>query len=294
MPESFFAHSTPSQDRHDWEPLKLHLEAVASGAAQRAAKFAAAPLGRIAGLLHDLGKYTEEFQRRLGGSTERVDHAAPGAWIARDRYGLHIGKLLAFGIAGHHAGLADADTGGTAGSARTPLNDRLKNRGGVAEQALVAAIDDGLVIPNAPPMPNFRVRRALAGFQFALLGRMLFSCLVDADYVETERFYAAIEGRTPERDGFPSLHALALALERYLSELVRAASDTRVNRLRAEILTHVRGHADEPQGVFTLTVPTGGGKTLASLAFALDHAKRHRLDRVIFGRVGSWRGPGFE
>lgn len=283
MPKSFFAHSTPSQDRHNWEPLKLHLDAVASGTAQRAAKFGGASLGHIAGLLHDLGKYTEEFQRRLGGSTERVDHAAPGAWIARDRYRLHyIGKLLAFGIAGHHAGLADAETGGTAGSARTPLNDRLKNLGGVAEQTLVAAISDGLVIPNMPPMPDFQARKALAGFQFALLGRMLFSCLVDADYVETERFYAGVEGRAPDRDGFASLGALALALDRYLNELVEAASDTAVNRLRAEILAHVRSQADQPQGVFTLTVPTGGGKTLASLAFALDHAKRHRLDRVIF------------
>jgi CRISPR-associated endonuclease/helicase Cas3 len=111
---------------------------------------------------------------------------------------------------------------------------------------------------------------------------MLFSCLVDADYIETERFYARIEGQEPERDGFPPLNALAVALDRHLAEMVETVPDTPVNRLRAEILAHVRSQSDRAQGVFTLTVPTGGGKTLAALAFALDHARQYGLDRVIF------------
>jgi CRISPR-associated endonuclease/helicase Cas3 len=279
---TFYAHSLEDRPQAEWEPLKLHLQTVASEAGKRAAKFGAMELGHIAGLLHDLGKYTDEFQKRLAGSPKRVDHAAPGARIACDRYGQHIGKLLAFGIAGHHAGLSDANPGGALDLARTPLNDRLRNCGNVAEQALAAAVGDGLSIPNAPSVPSLRARKGFTGFQVCLLGRMLFSCLVDADYVETERFYASVEGRTPDRDSSPSLDALASALDGYLHELAGGSGDTPVNRLRGKILTHVRAMADQAQGVFTLTAPTGGGKTLASLAFALDHAKYHRLDRVIF------------
>src|SRR5216683_1424571 len=98
MPVRFFAHSTAAQDKRDWEPLRDHLQAVADGAAQRAQKFGAGPVAHIAGLLHDLGKYRDEFQRRLAGSTEAVDHSSPGGVVALDLYGPHVGKLVAFGI----------------------------------------------------------------------------------------------------------------------------------------------------------------------------------------------------
>src|SRR5262249_54498071 len=149
---------------------------------------------------------------------------------------------------------------------------------GTLKPVIAAAINDGLVIPAEPPNPDFQTSNGLKGFQFALLGRMLFSCLVDADYVETERFYASVENWKPERDGFPSLDVLSAALDQHLAAMAAAVPDTPVNRWRAEILAHVRTKAAEPHGVFTLTVPTGGGKTLASLAFAFDHAKRHGLD----------------
>jgi len=280
MPTRFFAHSTSSKDQHDWEPLKDHLQAVAHAAAERANKFGAGSVAYLAGLLHDLGKYRDEFQRRLIGSTEAVDHAAPGGVVAIDRFGPYIGKLLAFAITGHHTGLANATVGRDA--SRTPLGERLDKVRSSAKSVLEAAIHDGLSVPASPPAPNFRERQGVAGFQFAFLGRMLFSCLVDADYVETERFYAGIEGRKPEREGFPGLDVLADVLDKYLEGMVAAVPDTPVNRLRIEILSHVRSQSDRTPGIFTLTVPTGGGKTLASLAFALDHARHHGLNRVIF------------
>ncbi|MDT4837324.1 CRISPR-associated helicase Cas3 [compost metagenome] len=109
---------------------------------------------------------------------------------------------------------------------------------------------------------------------------MLFSCLVDADYLDTEAFYDCIQGRRSLREqSRPLLAELRAALDRHLAEF---KGDTPVNRLRGEILAGVRSKANEQPGLFSLTVPTGGGKTLASLAFALDHALTHGLRRVIY------------
>jgi CRISPR-associated endonuclease/helicase Cas3 len=114
---------------------------------------------------------------------------------------------------------------------------------------------------------------------------MLFSCLVDADFRDTEAFYAAVEARLIDRDwpALPTIIEKLLAdFEAHIAHKRSTAPETRVNRLRNEVLAHVRARASAPTGLFSLTVPTGGGKTLASLAFALYHAKRHDLDRIVY------------
>src|SRR5699024_6719958 len=108
----------------------------------------------------------------------------------------------------------------------------------------------------------------------------LFSCLVDADYRDTEDFYAKAEGRRVGRDPHVPLTGLKAKLDAHLADIRR--SDTGVNRLRADVLDHPCARDGEAPGLFSLTVPTGGGKTLTSLAFALDHAVRHGLDRVVY------------
>jgi len=118
----FFAHSTKTADKSDWQLLSDHLSCVGELAARNATPFGAAHLARPVGLLHDLGKYTNEFQKRLTGEFPKVDHATWGARIAREKYSL-LGLLMAYGIAGHHAGLAN----GKRGQARTALQDRLQN-----------------------------------------------------------------------------------------------------------------------------------------------------------------------
>ena len=127
-------------------------------------------------------------------------------------------------------------------------------------------------------------KRSVA-YRLAFFGRMLFSCLVDADFRDTEAFYCEAEGRSVDRQ-WPRLPDVAGDLiarfDAHMAELTAAAKATPVNALRAEILRHVRSRASDDQGLFTLTVPTGGGKTLASLAFALDHARRHSLDRIVY------------
>lgn len=274
----FFAHSTQRDDRSDWQPLAEHLQNVAMLAAERAAVFGASELARVEGLLHDLGKYSDEFQGRIAGDAIRVDHSTHGARLSEERFG-HIGTLLAYGIAGHHAGLANGSETGE----RTALRDRLK---GVGLPPLKDDWRREITLPKQLVPPRLSPHKERASFQFAFLARMLFSCLVDADYLDTEAFYGRVAALQLPDDRSrlralesPSLVALR---ERLDTRLAAFAVDSPVNRVRADILAHTRNAAQQVPGLFSLTVPTGGGKTLASLAFALDHAIRHGLRRVIF------------
>jgi CRISPR-associated endonuclease/helicase Cas3 len=254
--------------------LEDHLTAVGNLAADRASAFGAAECGRVAGLLHDLGKYTTAFQERLKGARIRVNHSSWGARIACERYGA-FGKLLAYGIAGHHAGLANGrDT-----AKRSCLKDRLDSD----LPDLLPDWQQEIILPEADslrPPGDFTRCGGRPQFQLAFFARMVFSCLVDADFMDTEAFYKQIEGGSNLRNGsVPQLESLRDALDRFLAQFV---ADKPVNVLRTEVLHHVRSHAEWTPGLFSLTVPTGGGKTLASLAFALDHAIRYGLRRVIY------------
>ncbi|WP_458072165.1 CRISPR-associated endonuclease Cas3'' [Rhodanobacter sp. BL-MT-08] len=273
----FFAHSTEREDKGDWQSLQEHLLSVGELAASRAAWFGAGPLARIAGLLHDLGKYTREFQMRLCGQFSRLDHATWGARIACQRYGA-LGRLLAYGIAGHHAGLADGAF--TDSLKRSPLKQRLETS---PEYELLPQWEREIALPamsELSPPAGFTRLPDRWGFQQAMLGRMLFSCLVDSDFIDTENFYRALQGKRSARTAKrPTLEALRAQLDRHLAGFSREGT---VNVLRGKILGHVREQAALDPGLFSLTVPTGGGKTLASLAFALDHAISHGLRRVIF------------
>jgi CRISPR-associated endonuclease/helicase Cas3 len=273
---AFFAHSTDDSDKSNWQPLREHLTSVGELAAGYADWFGAALLARLAGLLHDLGKYTHEFQLRLSGDHGRMDHATWGARIACGRYE-KLGHLIAYGIAGHHAGLANGAENGE----RTALRERLR---GADLPLLLDQWQKEIDLPDKVSLPPaFKAHsRERSSFQFAFLARMLFSCLVDADYLDTEAFYDRVEGKDRalvRKAPAPTLEALRNQLDTYLTQF---RADSSVNQVRAEILNHVRQQAEQVPGLFSLTVPTGGGKTLASLAFALDHAIRHGLRRVIF------------
>jgi CRISPR-associated endonuclease/helicase Cas3 len=282
----FFAHSTQQDDQHDWQRLRDHLIAVGELAAQNAAHFGfdAQALARLQGQLHDLGKYTREFQQRLHGGAP-VDHATWGARMAVQRYGDKLGMLLGYGIAGHHAGLPN----GKNGASHTALKDRLDDE---QRPKLLPDWEKELSLPATLPLPvGFRTSKEQYMFQAMLLVRMLFSCLVDADHVDTNEFYHRVE---PEKNRLSRSDRKLPTLEQLRERLdVKLASFDAGNKIlqpgekmladkRAEILTHVRNQATQPPGLFSLTVPTGGGKTLASLAFALDHAIAHGLRRVIY------------
>lgn len=279
-----FAHSTDKPDRSDWQPLVEHLDGVGQIALRLAEKFRAGKAAYLAGLFHDLGKYSTAFQlyiQKRGGS---VDHSTAGARevldIARTAKTIDrvMAQLVAYAIAGHHAGLPDGQL--WPGNLKARVADKSVEKLDPIWREQVAGAIDGLFPPGLRLLPD----KAGAAFQIALLGRMIFSCLVDADRLNTEYFYANLQNRVVDRE-WPELPAtvarLGHAFDAYMAEKQAKAPDTPVNRLRAEILTHVRGKAAMPRGVFTLTVPTGGGKTLASLAFALDHARHHEMQRIV-------------
>ena len=269
----YFAHSGDSPTRDDWHALADHLEGTGARAAKFLESAGSSDFGRAAGLLHDLGKYTQAFQRRLAGDPRSVDHSTAGAKVAIERYGRLAGKMLAFCIAGHHAGLADGS--GEQGSS-------LKQRLGKEIPQLDPVWRDEIIL-NDLSMPRIAPRsRDTKGFSAAFFIRMLFSALVDADRLDTEAYDDGLRGEATPRGGYPSLTELRERLDQHLQSLLRGAKATDVNKARAEVLNHVRGQAPGQPGIFTLTVPTGGGKTLASLAFALDHAERHELSRVIY------------
>jgi len=255
----------------------VHHRNVGDLAGDFGAAFGARELARVQGLLHDLGKYCERFQRdRLSGQGPSLDHSTRGAQIVVERYKTG-GVMLAYGIAGHHAGLAN----GQLGEGRRALFDRLSKDSLAELPPLLPDWEGEVDLPEKLGLPEgFRVDKSRAMFQLTLLTRMLFSCLVDADFIDTDNFYRSIEGKPPRPShGRPSLIALRDQLNAHLAKMPTEGS---VNHQRKHILDHVRSGASQSPGLFSLTVPTGGGKTLASMAFALDHAIAHGLERIIY------------
>lgn len=284
----FFAHSVDAREKVQWQTLPEHSIAVANLAGEFGASIGIGRIAYIAGLLHDLGKYNRAFQAYIDGQGASVDHSTAGAWWIRElaKAAMPLDRLMAdiaaYAIAGHHVGLPDR-LGGPAS-----LDERLRSyvdaidplwRSELAPEfsALVPSLK-WVRIDKVDPLSTQK-----AAFQLATLGRFVFSTLVDADFRDTERFYAGIEGYEIDRT-WPRLtdrlDALVARFDTYMD--AKSSVDTPLNRLRAGILRHARGKADQSPGFFTLTVPTGGGKTLASLGFALDHARRHGFRRIIF------------
>ncbi|MFN3076472.1 MAG: CRISPR-associated helicase Cas3' [Alphaproteobacteria bacterium] len=273
----YYAHSFGTDKSH-WQTLQDHLLGTERLAASFASSFGVEKAARLAGLFHDLGKYSTAFLARLEGATIRVDHATAGAVavqaLVQDPWDGIMTELVAYAIAGHHGGLPD----------KKALAERLEKALSIDPvwQTELSFDPHGLK-PSLTPHPSGEKNRL--AFQLGFLGRMIFSCVVDADYRDTESFYDSKTGIATDRD-WPRLPAIIDRLiDRFGNHMAAkeaAAAPTPVNHRRRDILAHLRQKSAMPPGLFTLTVPTGGGKTLASLGFALDHAKRHGLERILY------------
>jgi CRISPR-associated endonuclease/helicase Cas3 len=268
------AHVTPNGDLH---LLQDHLFGTAERAAQFADDFGFRQWGWLAGLWHDLGKYSSAFQKKILAALDseahleakaRVDHSTAGGLYAIQKMGI-AGRILAYIAAGHHAGLPDwvADTTGQAA-----LSQRLRNEE-LLSNTLKGAVPAGIIdqkLPEEKPIsrdPAFWIR-------------MLFSCVVDADFLDTEAFFDP--QRSELRGKYPPLEDLLERFKSYMEDKQTGAPDTPVNRLRADVLRRCIEIALSETGAYSLTVPTGGGKTLSSMAFALHHAIAHKQGRIIY------------
>lgn len=250
------------------QTVKDHLLGTAVLCGQFAEAFGMKELGYYTGLLHDIGKYSVEFQNRLLKNGARVDHSTAGGFQS------FCDKIFPaiFAILGHHGGIPDGGSmmdNQNMGTCHGRLNKAKK--GGICDYA-------DWKTEITPPIPAMIPTTDFLQMDFLI--RMLYSCLVDADYLDTERFM--INGDTGRYLG-ESMEMLASRLRHYVQGWFPPT--TNLNEQRCRILKNcldMGTREDALPGLFSLTVPTGGGKTVASLAFALEHAKRHNMKRVIY------------
>ena len=275
--QHWYAHSEGAN--HAWEPMRDHLMSVANSAAAFALPFGASDEAYNAGLIHDLGKYGDLFQLRLRGRAHGIDHWSVGAWKAINS---RVGAAVAMAVQGHHVGLQRGDRGAlkSLGASRikpNPLNLRLSQPGDDAIETILSRFEaDGLKLREIDKSLMDDYSHAAAAM---LDVRMLFSALVDADFLATERHF---EGNV--RPEAPRLnHATLLErLRRYLEmRSVESKASPALNRLRQQLRDQCQTAAERSPGVFTLSAPTGSGKTLAMLEFALRHAQKNGLRRVV-------------
>ena len=238
------------------QPLAEHLDNVARLCAGFAKPWGGEDVARIIGLCHDIGKYSQAAQRRLLENGHKVDHSTAGGLEAAELCGLPG----AYCVFGHHGGLPDGGSPADTDAEPTMLG-RCKRQVGKNIHDYAAFRSE--ITLNPPAEPAFDPLGDV-GFSVSMLIRMLFSCLVDADFLDTEHFMA--EGKV-QRGGYDSIPVLHQKLMSYLQRFAHPTSD--INRKRSEILENCIAKGKDQKGLYSLTVPTGGGKTLSSLAFAL-------------------------
>ena len=254
------------------QTLKDHLCGTAELAGYFAGRFGKADWGYACGMLHDIGKYSLAFQDKIKNNSNRqVDHSTAGAKACFEKGGMY--SFMSYCIAGHHSGLPDYGSSSDPGDAPTLQGRKRKH----IEDC--GAYKSEIHIPEIKTLPFDPQNSPDPDFSLSVFIRMLYSCLVDADFLDTEYFMK--EGRTQRETGEePSV--LLEKLKKHVAGWLLNEDTETVNGRRTEILRHCFEWGHKERGIFQLTVPTGGGKTIASLAFALQHAVENQMDRVIY------------
>lgn len=285
---TYYAHSFDSDCRDNWQTLDEHLAKVSQRAASFLSPLKAESWGRAAGLIHDVGKACPEFQRRLQGSAERVDHSTVGSDQALVCYPGCLGELLALVIAGHHGGMPNWIL---AANGRNPLKKRLQGLGdppqSVVEfrKALVQSLprDSDLKSSYLQAVGSFtppNILKEALPFRTFAFEHLVFSSLVDADYLDTESFMDEDSSMLRSVE-YSTMEDLFNTYNEYMDGVESDASCTEVNQYRRDVRSACLDSGKQPVGIFSLSVVTGGGKTLSSMGFALTHAIANGLKRVI-------------
>lgn len=287
MYKEIVAHVRKNEDGTWAEPQGLieHLENTARLAENYCSSFKSGQWGKAAGLAHDAGKgrliwqkylkvksgYFDE-EAHLEGKTGKIPHAIYGANLVEDLFGKGLGRFLAYCIAGHHTGLPDWSSSEGAGQTSLQFQKTQVKEANDINHYIVDMINTAK--PNTPPW------RFDKGLDLSLWVRMLYSCLVDADFLDTELYMD--KDKADLRGQYCSMLELLERFNEFIRKMDEKSPDTRVNSIRRDIRAKCFQKADKAPGVFSLSVPTGGGKTLSSLAFALTHAVKYGLNRIIY------------
>ncbi|GAB7016274.1 CRISPR-associated helicase Cas3' [Methanogenium cariaci] len=266
----YYAHTTEKEDKSDWQTLEEHLKNVAEISSAFAKDFNAGEFAYAGGLLHDIGKYSPEFQQKLEGRNIRVDHSTAGAREAGSLYPPLMNRFLEYIIAGHHGGIPNY------GTKVKGLERRIHS----ADLYDYRAYKNKITTPELDPGHfNLTFGEKNQGFTCSFYIRMLYSCLVDADSLDTEQFTRP--DQAARRGMYDTFDELFNRFEDHTKAFAKIG-ESRINRCRNDVLRQCKEKARLPPQMFTLTVPTGGGKTLSSMAFSLDHLKKNDLKRIFY------------
>lgn len=313
MTKEYIAHVKPSGEK---QSVEEHLNEVGQISSLLAEKIGVPDAGRIIGLLHDFGKYSEDFQNYIGSATGlinadesafvdfdglkgKIDHSTAGAqwiWEYCQKWGKHgqlVGQILAICIASHHSGMIDCLNleGENTFIKRMQKSDEksykkecidnanpqyLKSIENLVGEDLIKSVVRQLqkLLQN----PNFSHSPTIQSFNMGFWTRFLFSCLIDADRIDSADFECP--DNKEQRNMKPVDWSVPVnRLECFMNDFKICKP---IDKLRHDISSACKERAKDPKGVYTLTVPTGGGKTYTSLRFALHHAQKHKLDRIIY------------
>lgn len=263
----------------EMQTIKEHLIGTAGKAERFAAAFACGDIGYLCGLMHDIGKYSDAFQQRISDPehVKKVDHSTAGAKELLKCSPEYI--PLAMVVAGHHSGLLDGGSRKFSEAHDGTFFGRLKNEIPEYEEWKEE------IVPGEVRLPSFCLEGNRPGFTMSFFIRMIYSCLVDADYLDTEEF---VNCEISKRKSGASVSELLERFENYITGWVhRSEFDSLEHELlcrrRTKILLNCMEQGSRlERGLYTLTVPTGGGKTTASLGFALRQAQKHQMERIIY------------
>ena len=265
------------------QPLKEHLKAVGELASKFASEFGENEGGKLAGLYHDIGKYSKDFQEYIRQeSKNKVDHSTAGArklFFSK----IPVARIAAFCIAGHHCGIPNIGDPKVAKCGETTFYSRVSNKKIPEYDDYSREIEEPVANNNSRLLSLIKSDKEKI-FSLMFYTRMLFSCLVDADFLDTENFMS--KGKV-QRGNFATLNELNVKFNDYIAKNFLNEKNTRynepINIRRREILEAcITAGKNAKENLISLTVPTGGGKTIASMAFALNNALKSDQSRIIY------------